>query len=331
MKISVIIPTYNRVSTLCQALRSLQEQSLPEFEIIIVDNAADPEVERRVAAVNETARIRARYLVERTLGVHFARHTGARAARGKILVFTDDDVTFDTGWLQAYADAFDHHPELAAAGGPSRPNWEVPPPAWLLQYLRETQLWGILSVMEPFEEFRMDREAFFWSLNMAIRREALFAVGGFNPEACGQIWLGDGESGLNHKLRERGMAIGYVPQALVHHHIPQRRMTLEYVCLRMANQEACEMYTSCHRSMPHRLRLCKHALAVALKNSKCLIKAWFLKGRTDVHSLNVQIHAARTWSRLKYTARLIADKSFRDLVRKEDWLVDSCDSVPITS
>jgi GT2 family glycosyltransferase len=260
-------------------------------------------------------------LAEPTLGVHLARHTGAQAARGKILVFTDDDVSFDAGWLQAYADAFDRHPEMAAAGGPSRPIWEAPPPAWLLQYLRETTLWGILSLMEPFDEFRMGREAYFWSLNMAIRREALFAAGGFNPEACGHIWLGDGECGLNRKLRERGLAVGYVPQALVHHHIPPGRMTVDYLCLRMANQEACDIYTSFHRSMPRRLRLCRHALAVTLKNCKYLIGARFVKGRTDRRSLDIQIHAARTWSRLRYTARLIGDEKFRELVRKEDWLV----------
>jgi glycosyltransferase involved in cell wall biosynthesis len=327
MKISVIIPTYNRVSTLCQSLRSLQDQSFRDFEILVVDNAADPAVARKVTEFSDTAVVPARYLAEPTLGVHFARHTGARAARGKLLVFTDDDVTFDADWLRAYADAFNRHPHMAAAGGPSRPVWETPPPAWLLQYLRETELWGVFSLMEPFEEFRMDEQAFFWSLNMAIRREALFAVGGFNPEACGEIWLGDGESGLNHKLRERRMPIGYVPQALVHHHIPLRRMTPEYLCLRMANQEACEIYTSWHRGVPHSLRLCKHALAVALKNCRWLVGAWFVKGRTDARSLNIQIHAARAWCRLKYTARLIADRGFRDLVRKEDWLVESCDPV----
>lgn len=330
MKISVIIPTYNRVPSLCQALHSLQEQSLAEFEILVVDNAADPDLERRVAEFNETARVPARYQAESALGLHFARHAGARTARGEILIFTDDDATFDSGWLQAYADAFDGHPEMAAAGGPVRPVWEVPPPPWFVRYLNETKLWGILSLMEPFEEFRLGPEAFFWGVNMAIRREALFAVHGFNPEAFGATWLGDGESGLNRKLKERGMPIGYVPKAIVHHHIPPGRLTVDYICHRMANQEACEIYTSWHQGIPPRLRLCRHALAVTLKNTKGLLGAWFLKGRTDTRALNTQVHAARARTRLKYVVRLITDKRFRELVRKEDWLVESPDPVSHT-
>src|SRR5207244_2638099 len=173
----------------------------------------------------------------------------AHAAQGEILVFTDDDATFDPDWLQAYADAFDCHPEMTAAGGPVRPAWEAPPPPWFTQFMEDKSC-GILSLMEPFEEFRLGPEAFFWGVNMAIRREVLFAVGGFNPEAFGDIWLGDGESGLNRKLRERRMPIGYVPGAVVHHHIPPGRMTVDYVCHRLANQEACELYTTYHDRIP---------------------------------------------------------------------------------
>jgi hypothetical protein len=125
------------------------------------------------------------------------------------------------------------------------------------------------------------------------------------------------------------MQIGYVPQALVYHHIPQSRMTVDY--LRLANQEACDLYTSYHHNLPHRLRLCKHVMAVALKNSPYFVGAWFLKGRTDLRSLNIQIHAARAWSRLMYTARLIGDESFRELVRRENWLVEPREPVPVAT
>ena len=328
MEISVIIPSYNRLAALCQAVRSLQDQSFGDFEILVVDNAADSQVERKIAEMNDSARVPARYLAERALGLHFARHAGARVAQGELLVFTDDDATFDPGWLQAYADAFACHPQMAVAGGPVRPVWEAAPPLWFRQFM-DGSLCGILSLMEPYEEFHMGPELFFWGVNMAIRREALFAVRGFNPESFGDIWLGDGESGLNAKLRERGMAIGYIPQALVHHHIPSGRMTVDYVCHRLANQEACELYTAYHRHIPHRLRLAKHALAVAVKNSKCFIAAWLAKGRTDTRSLNVQIQAARAWARLKYVVRLIGDGQFRELVGKEDWLVESSDAVAV--
>jgi glycosyltransferase involved in cell wall biosynthesis len=330
MKISVIIPTYNRLPTLCQALHSLQEQTLHSFEILVADNAADERVKQTVCEFGETTRVPVSYVPVSALGLHFARHAGAQAAQGEILVFTDDDATFDPLWLQSYVQAFDSHPEMAAAGGPVRPVWEADPPPWLVHYLQETQLWGILSLMEPYEDFHLGPGAFFWGVNMAIRRETLFAVGGFNPEAFGDTWLGDGESGLNRKLRERRLLIGYIPQALVHHHIPPARMTVDYVCRRQANQEACELYTSWHDGIPHRLRLAKHALAVTLKNSPYFVRAWWVKGRTDSRSLDLQIQAARARARLQYVARLLGNEKFRELVRKEDWLVRSPDAVPIT-
>src|SRR5207249_7611413 len=40
---------------------------------------------------------------------------------------------------------------------------------------------------------------------MAIRRDVLFQVGGFNPDLVGDFFLGDGATGLNRKLWERGM------------------------------------------------------------------------------------------------------------------------------
>jgi len=56
MRISVVIPTYKRPRTLLQALRSLQEQTLPDFEIVVVENAADSEVKKMVAEFNLTAK-----------------------------------------------------------------------------------------------------------------------------------------------------------------------------------------------------------------------------------------------------------------------------------
>src|SRR5437764_9319373 len=114
MKMTVIIPTFHRSATLMRALLSLQEQNYVDFEILIADNAADSEVEQLVKDFNATAKRRARYIPVPNLGLHNARHAATRAANGVVLVFTDDDASFDPGWLQAYAEAFDEHPEMTA-------------------------------------------------------------------------------------------------------------------------------------------------------------------------------------------------------------------------
>ncbi len=130
-KLSVIIPTYNRPERLALALKSLQDQSELDFEILVVDNAADPKIELLIDEMNKKFVHTARYIPESQLGLHNARHAGARAASGEILVYTDDDATFDPGWLGAYWQAFREHQEMAAAGGPILPVWEATPPNWI--------------------------------------------------------------------------------------------------------------------------------------------------------------------------------------------------------
>ncbi|MCX6654494.1 MAG: glycosyltransferase family 2 protein [Candidatus Bathyarchaeota archaeon] len=320
MKISVIVPTYKRLRTLLPALHSLQEQTLSDFEILVVDNAADTAVEQAVVEFNRSAIVPARYLPEPHLGLHNARHAGARAANGEILVFTDDDATFAPGWLQAYARAFDKHPEMAAAGGPVKPIWEVAPPQWLLKFIGDIKVFPLLSLMEPYDIFHLDPKGYFIGVNMAIRRDVLFKVGGFNPESFGDIWLGDGETGLYQKLWRQKMLVGYVSDAVVYHHIPPNRMTVDYFRRRMENEGACDMYARYHNRVPNWLLLCKHACAIAIRNSIYWVVAVLLKDRNDARSLHTQLHAARTQSQFKYVVRLIFDRDFQRLVLKADWL-----------
>ena len=127
MKASVIVPTYKRPLTLLQALNSLQQQTLHQFEIVVVNNAIDPRTDELVNDFGIGSRVPVRCIPSPPGVLHEARHAGARAAIGEILMFTDDDATFDPGWLQAYCNAFSKHPEMAAAGGAVRPVWDVPP------------------------------------------------------------------------------------------------------------------------------------------------------------------------------------------------------------
>ena len=322
MKISAIIPTYNRPRTLLQALRSLQEQTLSDFEILVVDNAADSEVEKMVAEFNLTAKHLGCYVSEPQLGLHNARHTSARMAKGNILVFTDDDATFDPGWLHAYAKAFAEHPEMAAAGGPVRPTWEASPPEWLLEFMGDAKTFGILSLMEPYNEFRLDPKGFFFGVNMAIRRDVLFEVGGFNPESFGDIWLGDGESGLNRRLWRQGMLVGYVPEALVYHHIPPQRMTVEYFCRRMANAGGCTGYARFHEGIPGpvglSLRIARIGLSLA--RQALMTPARMIIRRDRFAMLRLRMRLAYDLSRIRYVLRLFHDRQLRELVTRKNWL-----------
>src|SRR5438128_12312301 len=186
VSLSLVVPTYNRSRLVMRCLESVQRQDLQQFQLLLVDNSPDAELQSRIEEFNPAARIPAQYVPEPRLGLHNARHAGARAASGDVLVFTDDDAVFDPPWLAAYARAFEAYADMSAAGGPVLPDWEVPPPAWLSVLMQaDPTMFPVLSLLNLSDEFQLTRDGIFFGVNMAIRRQALFTAGGFNPEIFG--------------------------------------------------------------------------------------------------------------------------------------------------
>jgi GT2 family glycosyltransferase len=114
--ISVVVPTRNRAQRLEALLASLAEQEGPPFEVIVVDNASS---DRTLAVVGEAdatdAHVRAIHLPQ-PMGPAIARNRGWRSARGELVVFTDDDVVAQPGWLEAIAAAHERDPEAVIQG-----------------------------------------------------------------------------------------------------------------------------------------------------------------------------------------------------------------------
>jgi glycosyltransferase involved in cell wall biosynthesis len=299
----------------------LRFQTLDDFELLVVDNSPNAELHARIDAVEPDRRVRARYVHEPNLGLHNARHAGARAASGDVLVFTDDDAVFDANWLAAYKRSFLEHPEMAAAGGRVLAEWAAPPPNWLCSVMQvDPAMFPALSLMDLSPEFSLSPSGIFFGVNMAIRRDALFDARGFNPEIFGQRWLGDGETGLNRKLWARQQLIGYVPDALVYHHVSAERMTLTYLRRRQLHEGACDMYARFHARVPARGSLLGAALGIVAASARDWAAEPIFRGRTDPRALRVQLRAVRAWARLEYVVRLMFSAKLRALVAREDWL-----------
>lgn len=322
MELTVIIPTYHRLDQLRCALESLQAQCLPEFEILVVDNAADEEIRNFIKSINLLIAHPVTYIAEPQLGLHYARHAGARAATGDVLVFTDDDATFNPHWLEAYWLVFTRHPEMAAAGGPVLPIWEQAPPKWIVGLMGDLPRFPTLSLMKPRGGFHLEPDGIFFGVNMAIRRNCLFELGGFHPDSFGEYWLGDGETGLNRKLWARGDLIGFVDDALVFHHIPEERMTVEYFKRRMANEAACTEYAYFQRKKVNVLALVMRGMRVSFD---ILILIPLTIGRVVLKRdryafLRMRLDFAYHQARLAYVARIHKNPDLRRLIHKSDWL-----------
>ena len=118
------------------------------------------------------------------------------------------------------------------------------------------------------------------------------------------------------------MLIGYVPEALVYHHIPPERMTVEYFRRRAANQGVCDLYSEFHRSLPRVLSIFKRSALLALTHGRSWLVGCLVKDRADTDALNVQLEAARSHAQLEYMLKVALDKKFRSFVVKKDWLDD---------
>jgi glycosyltransferase involved in cell wall biosynthesis len=118
MKLSVVIPTYDRRLELRRLLDSIVAQDFSEqdFEIIVVDNFFSSETEN---LVDHVCRIpHHRYLHAGYRGANLARNTGIKAAAGKIIILLDDDCVLPRrDFLRAVDEAHRRHSNYAAIGG----------------------------------------------------------------------------------------------------------------------------------------------------------------------------------------------------------------------
>ena len=225
---TVIVCTYNRSASLQQTLRALAAQVVRDgidWEVLVVDNNSRDDTRSVVEGFARTFP-RLRYGYEIRQGLSFARNHGIAAARGEILLFTDDDVQPEPDWVERILDGMVQH-ACDACGGYIAPIWEVQPPAWLTE-----RFYGFLAVRtERTDTYPVTRasEAPFGA-NMAFRRSVFDEVGPFDVTRGrkGAV-LASGEDGeLFERLLARGAKIMFFGQARVHHRVEGFRVTKRY-------------------------------------------------------------------------------------------------------
>lgn len=112
--VSVVIPTYNRSAYLCQAIRSVLEQSYVDFEVIVVDDGSQDDTRSAVARFADP---RVRYTCQDNAGRCAARNAGIRLATGRYVSFLDDDDLYLPNKLSSHMSALDADPDLGLVMG----------------------------------------------------------------------------------------------------------------------------------------------------------------------------------------------------------------------
>lgn len=97
--VSVVIPTYNRAHLVARAIQSVIEQTLDDWELLLVDDGSTDDTQSVVNGFRES---RMRYLRDEVnRGAQVARNTGIRESRGEYVAFLDSD----DEWLPQYAES----------------------------------------------------------------------------------------------------------------------------------------------------------------------------------------------------------------------------------
>jgi GT2 family glycosyltransferase len=197
-RVSVIVCSYNGSRTIRDCCEGLRQLEYPDFEVIVVDDGSTD----ATAAIAEGYGFRVVRTENR--GLSSARNTGLAAATGEIVAYLDDDAYPDPHWLGYLAETFartDH----AGVGGPNLTPAEDGPIAQCVAR----------SPGNPTHVLLTDGEAeHIPGCNMAFRRSALEAIGGFDPRFRA---AGD-DVDVCWRLRERGFTLGFSPAATVWHH-----------------------------------------------------------------------------------------------------------------
>ncbi len=200
-KVSVVVCAYNASDTLKDCLDSLGRLRYPDFEVIVVNDGSR----------DATGDIARRYPVQLISvpngGLSAARNIGLSAATGEIVAYTDADVRVDPDWLTYLVQPF-LTSDVVGSGGPN----VVPPDDPFVAQCVARAPGGPTHVLLD------DRIAeHVPGCNMAFRREALLAIGGFNP-----VYLRAGDDvDICWRLQAKKWQLGFAPSALVwHHHRP---------------------------------------------------------------------------------------------------------------
>lgn len=232
--VTVAICTYNRVAMLEDTLASFASQHegcRAPFELLVVDNnSADGTAAAVAAFAGAHPYIPTRCVREPRQGLSHARNRAAHEAVGSIIVFCDDDVYFDTNLVDAYADAFRGDAGLAAVAGRIDPHFEAPRPAWLTDPLLAP--YSITAFGDAPRTLAGNEQPV--GANMAIRREFVLALGGFNTKLGrdGKSLLSNEENLFFSRLRLQGGTFTYLPAARVRHRIPPERLTEQWLVSR---------------------------------------------------------------------------------------------------
>jgi glycosyltransferase involved in cell wall biosynthesis len=237
--ITLSICTRDRPEELLKTLEVLREvRCTAAWELLVVDNGReDAGLRERAGSLGPFSACEMRWVREPRPGVSHARNLALESARGKILVFIDDDVDCAPRFLEEHFRAFSD-PAVHATGGRIVPRLPAGSPAWLVNGI-EQEIGGPTARYDFGDRVQeiLGQEGVRPGLslpvtcNCGLRRGLALQVGGFRTDLG---WTADGkriggeDTELFSRIGKLGGRMLYLPHAKVVHRIREERVTRSY-------------------------------------------------------------------------------------------------------
>ncbi len=211
-EVSIVIPVYNKSLFTYNCILSVRENTREtRYEVVVVDNASTDNTASMLAMIEHVRVIRNR----ENLGFVEACNIGARASRGKYVLFLNNDTLVTPGWLSAMLETFRRKEECGAVGSKLiYPNGRLQEAGGIIW--KDASGWNYGKFDDPDKpEYNYLREVDYCSgASLMVRKELFEGVGGFDaryaPAYCE-------DTDLCFSLRSRRYKVFYQPRSVIVH------------------------------------------------------------------------------------------------------------------
>lgn len=211
---SIIINTFNRVDFLRTCLRSLQRQTYPALEVVVVQGPCDDNTE----ALCRDYAGKIKHIFCDQVNLAYSRNIGVLASSGEVCAFIDDDSVAHPRWVENLIGGYSSSESVVGVGGYTYDvtGTQYQSKASLCDRRGDVESLLDASLLEAAIDNPVVTDGLFPSLlgtNSSFRRSAILEVGGFDEVFAYYLE----ETDLCLRLSTRGGVIKTVPSALVYH------------------------------------------------------------------------------------------------------------------
>lgn len=204
MRYSFVIPVYNRPGETDELLESLAQQTLRDFEVLVVEDGSQITCQQVVQ--KHAAQMPIKYFCKPNSGPGQTRNYGAERSQGEYLIFLDSDCVLPPGYLEAVEKELSASP-CDAFGGPDRSHPSFTPVQKAISYSMTSffTTGGIRGGKKKLDKFYPR------SFNMGISASLYRKLGGFSKMRFGE------DIDLSIRIFQSGARCRLFPQAWVWH------------------------------------------------------------------------------------------------------------------